>query len=323
MVKKQGMVLFMKKVFVAGATGGIGSALVTELTVRKIEVIAFARTEETLKARFGDNPLVTCIAGDVLNNKEVFKAAKGVDTIMHAVSFPYEQWEATHMIGLENLLTTAKQTNSRFIMLDNIYAYGKSPSPVKEDSIKHPHTKKGKLRLEMEQLIKNSGVTYLIAHIPDVFGPYAKNTILYSTLQAVIQNKNAYFVGPMDVTREFAYTPDIAKVVVALTLNKESYNQNWNIPGGLKITGHELQHYLQKNFHYSKKLKSATTRMISFLGLFSSFMREQKEMMYLTETPVIVDSSKLQKVLHHIPLDGIKSLNQTIDWMKDDLINSK
>ena len=314
----------MKKVLVAGATGGIGSALVTELTARKIEVIAFAKTEETLKARFGDNPLVTCIAGDVLNDKEVFKAAKGIDTIMHAVSFPYEQWEATHMICLKHLLTTAKQTNSLFIMLDNIYAYGKASSPVKEDSIKHPHTKKGKLRLEMEQLIKNSGVTYLIAHIPDVFGPYAKNTILYSTLQAVLQNKNAYFVGQMDITREFAYTPDIARNVIALALNQDCYNQNWNIPGGLKITGHELHRYLKEHLQYSKKLKPATTRMISFLALFSSFMREQKEMMYLTETPVIVDGGKLQKVLHHLPLtDAIKSLNETIDWMKNDLLNTK
>ena len=316
--------LFMKKVFVAGATGGIGSALVTELTARHIQVIAFARTEETLKVRFGGNSLVTCIAGNVLNDKEVFEAAKGADTIVHAVSFPYEQWEIKHIPCLENLLKTAKQTNSRFIMLDNIYAYGKVSSPVREDSIKHPHTKKGKLRLEMEQLIKNSGVTYLIAHIPDVFGPYAKNTILYSTLQAVLQNKNAYFVGPMDVTREFAYTPDISKIVVALALNKEIYNQNWNIPGELKITGHELQRYLQKNFHYSKKLKPATHRMISFLGLFSAFMREQKEMMYLTETPVILDGSKLQKTLDHIPLtDEMKSLNETIDWIKHDLANTK
>ena len=314
----------MKKVFVAGATGGIGSTLVTELTARQIQVIAFARTEQTLHARFDGNPLVTCIAGDVLNDKEVFEAAKGADTIVHAVSFPYEQWETKHIPCLENLLKTAKQINSRFIMLDNIYAYGKVSSPVREDSIKHPHTKKGKMRLEMEQLIKNSGVTYLIAHIPDVFGPYAKNTILYSTLQAVVQNKNAYFVGPMDVTREFAYTPDIAKIVVTLALNKESYNQNWNIPGGLKITGHELQRYLQKNFDYSKKLKSAMRRMITFLGLFSAFMREQKEMMYLTETPVILDGSKLQKMIHHIPLtDGMESLNETIDWIKNDLLNSK
>ena len=49
----------MKKVFVAGATGGIGSALVTELTARQIQVIAFARTEKTLHARFDGNPLVT------------------------------------------------------------------------------------------------------------------------------------------------------------------------------------------------------------------------------------------------------------------------
>ncbi|WP_431030406.1 NAD-dependent epimerase/dehydratase family protein [Lysinibacillus sp. LZ02] len=307
----------MKKVFIAGATGGIGSALVAELTAKQIEVIAFARTEATLKERFRGNALVTCIAGDVLNDQDVLKAAQGADTIMHAVSFPYEQWEAKHIPCLENLLKVAKQINSRFVMLDNIYAYGKAMSPVKEDVEKRPHTKKGKKRLEMERLIKNSGVPYVIAHIPDVFGPYAVNTVLYSTLQAVVQNKKAYFVGRMDKTREFAYTPDIAKAVVALALKEESYNQHWNIPGCLKITGDALQSFLHEQFNYRKKLKPATTRMIAFLGLFSPFMREQKEMMYLTETPVIVDGEKLQKMLGHLPLtDTRQSLTETIHWIE-------
>ena len=51
---------------------------------------------------------------------------------------------------------------------------------------------------------------------------------------------------------------------------------------------------------------------------------QKKEMMYLTETPVILDGSKLQKMIHHIPLtDGTKSLNETIDWIKLDLANTK
>lgn len=308
----------MKKVFVAGATGGMGYALVNELTSRGIEVIAFARTLEHLKERFSSNPLVNYIAGDVLKREELLQSVQGADFIIHAVSFPYEQWEEKHIPCLQNLLDAAKSVNGTFVMIDNIYAYGKATSPVNEDAPKLPHTKKGKLRLLMAKKIESSNVPYLILHLPDLFGPYAINTALYSTLQAVVQNKNAYFLGRMDVTREFAYTLDAAKAAVELSLDKTCHSQHWNIPGSLKMTGDELQDFLCTHYSYRKHLKSATYRMVAFLAVFSRFMREQKEMMYLAYTPVILSSEKLEKVLGTVPLsDGWDSLRETMGWIKE------
>lgn len=312
----------MKKVFVAGATGGMGTALVNELVSRGIEVIAFARTKDNLQSKFGNIQLVQCISGDVLNYKEILHAVKGTDLIIHAVSFPYESWKDKHIPCLENLLNAAKSINSSFVMIDNIYAYGKTTYPINENSSKLPHTKKGKLRLQMEQIIENHDVPYIITHIPDLFGPSAVNTTLYSTLQSVVLDKNAYFLGRMDMKREFAYTLDVAKSVIELASNKKHYDQHWNIPGCLHISGNELQDFLRTHYHYSKNMKAATSKKIAFLSIFSTFMAEQKEMMYLTETPMILDGTRLEKALEYVPLsDGWDSLKETIKWMKDIELN--
>ncbi|WP_232698644.1 SDR family NAD(P)-dependent oxidoreductase [Brevibacillus daliensis] len=307
----------MKKVLIAGATGGVGYALVQELTERNIEVVAFARTADKLKKLFQHNKNVTCIAGDVLNREDILKASKAVDTIFHAVSFPYQEWEEKHIPCLTNLLEAAKSNQSKLVLIDNIYAYGKQSQAVKENVVKHPHTKKGKKRLQMEGIVKDSNVPYIIVHLPDLFGPNAINTILYGTLQAAVQNKSAYFVGRLDVVREFAYTKDVAKSVVALASNPEAFNQNWNVPGCLKISGQELVILLQKMLGYRKKVRVATPKLIAFLGLFSPFMREQKEMMYLTETPILLNTEKLEKTLGIIPLsNSTQSLEQTLNWIK-------
>jgi len=307
----------MKKVLVAGATGGIGYALVQQLTKENIEVVAFARGEDKLQALFGHNKLVTCVSGDILNLQDLLDACVDIDSMIHAVGFPYGQWNETHIPCLFNMLEAAKISGSKFIFADNIYAYGKQHQAVIEDITKMPHTKKGKLRLQMETLVKESGIPYLIAHVPDVFGPNAKNTILYGTLQGAVQNKAGYFVGRMDVTREFAYMKDVAESIVALALNPTSFNQNWNIPGCLKISGQELKLLLQQLVGKRPKIRVATSKHIAFLALFSSFMREQKEMMYLTETPVILNATKLEKALGTLPLtDRMESLRVTMDWIK-------
>ena len=85
---------------------------------------------------------------------------------------------------------------------------------------KRPHTQKGKIRLQLENVIKASGVPFLIAHFPDFYGPHAENTLLHQTFQRVIQNRKTVFVGPPEIPREYIFTPDGAQALVELSLRK-------------------------------------------------------------------------------------------------------
>ena len=312
----------MSKVFIAGATGGIGSAIVFELIKQNFEVIAFARNKNRLNEMFGGHTLVTCIAGDVLDEEQLLQAAQDADLIIHAVNFPYQDWNKTHIQCLQNLLAAAKQQDARFIMIDNIYAYSKSEVPLTEYSEKSPPSKKGELRLHMEQLIKASGLPYMILHIPDVYGPRAAGTHIGVTLDGVVKKKVAYYVGPMHVKREFAYTGDVAQFVVELSKRPDCYMQNWNLPGGLHITGQQLEDYIKHHTGYEKSFKPVTSLMLFFVGLFDPFMREMREMFYLCEEPLFIDGSKLKKELGELKFTNIEqSLLETYAWMKSTVNN--
>ncbi|MBD1382470.1 SDR family NAD(P)-dependent oxidoreductase [Metabacillus arenae] len=308
----------MKKALVAGASGGMGYALVGELVSRGVEVVAFSRGKEKLEHLYSNMPNVTIFSGDALNQRELNEAAKGVDVIFHAVSFPYQEWSEKHLQCIDNILEVAKTQRAKIALVDNIYAYGmQAKKIVTEDTKKEPHTKKGKIRLAMETRLKESNVPTLIVHMPDLYGPNAENTILNETLKSVVQNKKANFIGSTKVAREFIYTNDGAKAMVELALRQDTYNQNWNIPSISPITGEELIAILREITGYKKAVRVVSKNMIRFIGIFSPFMKEVVEMMYLTESPVLLCGEKYEKEIKPLPHTSYRQgIQETISWMK-------
>lgn len=311
----------MKKALVLGASGGIGYAIVRELVERGMSVAAFARGQEKLEKLYGHNSNIEIFSGDALVEEDMFKAAKGVDIIFHAVGFPYPIWRETHPKCVEIMIKVAKIVNAKIVMADNIYAYSvpkEVGSKVNENALKDPHTEKGKLRLAMENRLNASGVPTLITHLPDLYGPNAENTLLHETLRHVVQNKKANFIGKKNVPREFLYTFDGAKAIVELAYQEQTYNQNWNIPAIHPITGNDLIHILREEFGYTKPVRTITKSVIRFMGIFQPFMKEMVEMMYLNETPVILDGKKYQTQVGEIPKTPYKDgIRETLNWMRE------
>lgn len=311
----------MKKAVVLGATGGMGYALVCELNKRQdIEVVAFARNEKKMHDLFSKmNKHVTMVTGDALKKEDIFNACKGANWIFHAINVPYPKWSIEHPKIMNHVLLAAKNENAKFIMIDNVYAYGRSNGKkVTEQTSKHPHTKKGKIRLQLEKMVKESKVKYLFAHFPDYYGPNAVNTTLHFTLKPIIQNKSALFVGPLHIPREYVYTPDGAKAAVELALRNDTYNEHWNIPGTKVITGHEIIRIVRELTGFQKKVRKVTKNMIALLGIFNQDMREVYEMMYLTEEPVVLSGQKYEKRIGALPNTPYEvGLMETIQYMKN------
>lgn len=309
----------MKKALVLGATGGMGYALVRELVERDVEVVAFSRRKERLDALYQHESKVSIFSGDALVEKDVIEAADGVDVIFHAVSFPYQEWKDKHPLCIETVIRAAEKHHAKIALVDNIYAYGRqSKIEVSEDTRKEPHTKKGKIRLAMENRLNRSSAPCLIVHMPDLYGPNAENTILHETLKNVILNKTANFVGDTRVAREFIFTLDGAKAMVELALQEDTYNQNWNIPSAHPITGEEIIKILREETGYKKSFRAVLKTMIRFLGIFQPFMREMVEMMYLTEDPVILSGKKYEAKIGPIPRTPYKEgIMKTLNWMNE------
>lgn len=305
----------MNQALVLGASGGMGYSIVQELSGRGIKVVAFARNERKLNQMFGEDSSVSIHAGDVLRIEELEAAAKGVDIIFHAINIPYGDWEKKLLKLTENVITVAKVQSTKLAVVDNIYGYGRSTgTAIDETASKNPHTKKGKLRVQMGKLIKDSGTLYIIAHFPDFYGPYAENGQINYTLRQVLSDKKAVFIGKQTIAREHIYTPDGARALVELALHENAYGQSWNIPASDVITGEEVVKIIRSNTGYNKKVSTVTKGMIQLLGLFNKQMREFAEMQYLNEKPVVLNGRKYEATMGQVPRTSYRDgLKETIE----------
>ncbi|MEH7238505.1 SDR family NAD(P)-dependent oxidoreductase [Bacillus sp. JJ1562] len=308
----------MKKALVLGASGGMGYAIVEELVERGIEVIAFARTKEKLENLFNNSDKVKIVTGDVFRKTDLINAAKGTDVIFHAVNIPYSEWYEKQPTLMRNVVEAAESANCKLAIVDNIYAYGRgNGSKVNEEYSKNPHTKKGKIRVELGKIAFQANIPVLNVHFPDFYGPNAANAMLTYTFNKMVQNKKAMFVGNQQNAREYIYTPDGAKAIVELALHDKAYGQSWNIPAAGVISGEKVISIADGHINYQKSVSTVTKGMIQFLGIFDKQMREVVEMLYLTEDPVVLDGSKYEQEIGPLPAtpyeEGIK---RTLDYMR-------
>ncbi|EJV63469.1 hypothetical protein BWGOE3_54000 [Bacillus mycoides] len=312
----------MKKALVLGASGSMGYAIVKELCSRGIHVVAFARNKEKLEILFSGEENVKVVAGDVFIQEDIMEAAKGVDIIFHAVNIPYSDWEKKQPKLLKNILEVARYYDSKLGIVDNIYAYGRQgEEPVVEEVKKAPHTKKGKIRLQLEMMAKQARVQMFIAHFPDFYGPNAESTLVHHTLNGVLANKLSSFVGDKKIAREYIFTPDGAKAMIELALRDEAYGQNWNIPGYGVITGEEMIQHIQELTGYTKPVITVKKGMINLIGLFDKQMKEFVEMLYLTENPVVLSGEKYERYIGVVPRTSYyEGLKRTIVHIKENCI---
>lgn len=305
----------MRKALVLGASGGMGYSIVKELASRDIEVTAFARNHEKLARMFGNDSNVSLHPGDIFDQEVLHAAASNVDVIYNAVNIPYGEWE-DKLLHLNNcVIDAAKANGAKLAVVDNIYAFGRRQgTPVNEDTPKKAHTKKGKLRVKMEDLIKDSGVSYLITHFPDFYGPNVENGQINYTLRQILADKKAGFIGKHSVKREHIYTPDGAKAIVELSLHDEAFGQCWTIPGAGVIAGEEIIQIIRSITRYDKRVSTITKNMIRSLGIFNKQMREFAEMQYLNEDPVILDGGKYENIVGPVPKTPYREgLKETVD----------
>lgn len=292
----------MKKVIVLGATGGTGAAIVEELINREIQTIAFGRSISKLnqlKQKLGNSELLTLHVGNAFDEMNIYEASKAVDVIFQCVAVPYHEMEKSQISLGKAIMTAADKLGKKIVFVDGIYPYGKATKEfVDEDHSKEPHTKKGKIKLELENLILSDqwkNAIPLIVRLPDYYGPSSNlNSYLGMTILNISKGKISSYIGSLNIPREFIYLPDAANMIVELAGSSNAYRQNWNIPGNI-ITGKRLVQLAQDAVGQKKPVIPLKNTTIKMLGWFSPIMREMVEMSYLTEMPIFLDGSKYKQ----------------------------
>jgi nucleoside-diphosphate-sugar epimerase len=308
----------MQKVAIFGAAGAIGNAIGPELERRGIPFRVVGRNKSKLVDTFGKLRQAEIVAADLADAQAATAAARGVDTVIYALGVPYTQFDLYPKLMRTAVDAVAAAGVERLLVISGVYSYGiPQTQKVAETHSRVPVSKKGQLRKEQEDIAMAAPLKSMIVRLPDFYGPHADLSLANPIFRAALAGKTANWLGPVSTPHEFVFVPDAGPVIVDLASRDECYGEAWNFAGAGEITA---QGFIQKIYQAvgrEPKVRSAGRTMLRMMGWFNPLMRELPEMLYLQETPVLLDDEKLRRKLGQVRKTSYdEGIRLTLEWMR-------
>jgi nucleoside-diphosphate-sugar epimerase len=201
------------------------------------------------------------------------------------------------------------------ILIGTVYPYGRArTTPVREDHPREPHTFKGRMRKEQEDLLLQAHaegrINATVLRLPDFYGPGVEASLLHRAAVAAVKGGTADMIGPIDRPHEFVFVPDVGPVVARLADTPAAFGHVWHLGGAGVTTQRDLVDEMQRQTGRKIKLRVAGKTMLRMLGLFNRMIRELVEMNYLMTEPLIMDDTALRRLIGPIAktayADGVR-----------------
>jgi nucleoside-diphosphate-sugar epimerase len=310
---------------ILGFTGGIGHAVALALNQRNITIRVLVRDADKTKKYIDGIENLEIIEGDAANLQDLKKAFDGIGVVHYCINIPYHHWEEQALQLFKKCVDLSVEHNAKLIFPGNVYVYGSAKyNPVDE---KHPpaaHTKKGQIRMEMEEMLalakRDHGLEYTIVRMPDFYGPFVINGFSEQLFINAIKGKSLRWIGNLNTEIELIYIEDGGEAMVMAALNEKSSGEVFNIPGISTTTAKQYLLEIAKEAESKSKISTLNSNFVfKIIGLFNPVVKELVEMLYLKREKLILNGTKYQKIIGTpLPVTDYKSgIRKTLDWVKE------
>ena len=265
---------------------------------------------------------VEMVEGSVEDIATLEKAFDGIEVFHNCINVPYSQWSRLPEIH-GRIISVASKAKTKMVFPGNVYIYGHAQSErVSEDHPRNPCSKKGRIRLELEDTFmrfsREGKVPCVIMRFPDYYGPNAAS-IADGIFRSAINDKTARWYGKLDAMHEFIFISDAAKAMIMAGERSDVFGQDFNVPGPEPIRVRDWINLVFKQAGFAPKMVGTSQLFVRFAGLFNSTARAFAEMQYLTEEPLILDGSKFNKFFGVTsPVEEYEEgIRETFAWLRN------
>lgn len=287
----------MKKVFVTGGCGLIGSKLCETLAKSGLKVVSFDNLSGPKKP-YVYHKNITHIHGDILDKKKLLNSAEGCNIFFHLAAFgnvidsirdPSINF-TNNVVGTLNCLDVAKQLKMmRFVFASTGGALmGNSEPPVTETSIPSPISPYGASKLACEGYCMAYASSYdlktTIFRFGNVIGEFCfhKKGVLNTFVNNLLKGKEIFIYG--DVSRDFIYSTDIVNALITAVKTNYTCNEIYHLCSGTETSITSFANIIAKTLNIPRDLiKKAPLRQGEVQRTFASAEKAKKEFGFYCE----------------------------------------
>ncbi|WP_175674362.1 NAD-dependent epimerase/dehydratase family protein [Burkholderia ambifaria] len=295
---------------VLGASGGIGGEVARQLRDAGWQVRALKRGLDVATV---ERDGIAWMRGDALDREAVVRAARGCSVIVHAVNPPgYRNWTGQVLPMIDNTIAAATVAQATIVLPGTIYNYGPDAFPVlREEAPQHPTTRKGAIRVELEQRLQAAtalGVRTIIVRAGDFFGSHAGNNWFGQGLVKAGRPVAAISVpGRPGVGHQWAYVPDVARTMVELIERRDTLEPfaRFHLGGHWDADGTQMAQAVRRvaqRHGMRPTVRRFPWWLVWVAAPFVTTMREMIEMRYLWREPLRMDNARVTAVLGREPV---------------------
>lgn len=211
-------------VLILGARGRFGLATARAFADAGWHVLGLIRPGAQLPSDAAGERRISWVSADLDDTAAVVRAGHGASVVVHALNPAYtdQAWRAQALPMTDAAIRITRALNATLMFPGNVYNFGaEMPAVLAEDTPQHASTVMGQIRISMEQRIRDSGVAGIVIRAGDFFGSGKGGWFDQAIAKDIRQGKLTY-PGHKDVTRPWAYLPDLANTFAQVAARRDS-----------------------------------------------------------------------------------------------------
>lgn len=283
---------------ILGANGQIAEELAKELRRHHTDDLRLvSRTPRKVHATD------TLVPADLTNAEQTRKAVAGSRIVYFTAGLPPDTvlWEKQFPLMLQNALDATRAAGAKFAYFDNTYMYPQHDQLLTEATPFARHGRKGQVRATMARMVLNEmargNMPVLIARAPEFYGPSKTQSFTNAlVIDALKAGKRPRVPVRDDTLRTLIWTPDASRALATLGNAPDAYGQTWHLPcDDDRLTYKQFVTMAAEVFGREPRYTVVPKLGFAVAGLFSSEVREIKELLPRYERDNLFDSSKFKQ----------------------------
>lgn len=308
----------MSDLHVVFGTGPIGRALVDELIGQGREVRVVNRSGNRNVAA-----AVEVVAGDASDAAFATTATAGASAVYQCLNPEYHEWPQVFPALQNGVVAGARAAGARLVSFENLYMYGDTHgTPISEASPDNPHTRKGKVRLEMarqlRQLHDRGELRVVTARASDYFGPggLRQSPLGELVIGSALKGKPARVLGKPDQPHSYTYTVDAGRTLAALGTRDDVLGEVFIVPNAPAMSTRQIIDLMATEVGSPIKVSATPRLLLRAIGVFDKTVRELDEMLYEFTQPFVTDTTKAETRLGITPTPLPEAIAATVAWFR-------